>query len=158
MYTIPQLQALDFLLKIISAEPDSDEFKPVIESSGILWQGDFVMSDRTYLKQPYIDVLGDLEVRTTSAGEHGHHDAIAKVWEYYYQKPNRLIKLAKANNPAYLHHGLLEVLNAVTTGEEASDLHPYLFNAKSLDGKMEVPFLDLSDEKIKLVSILRLKR
>jgi len=35
-----------------------------------------------------------------------------------------------------------------------SPIYPYLLNAKSLDGRLELPFINIGSEKVKVISLI----
>ena len=157
LFTPQQLQALDFLLKMISEQLKAGcDLKPVVEFGGQLWHGDFVKVESTYIKQIYIDRHGDLEAASYHVDRIDDFKAITSSWKQYRKDLLRFIKLANAENTAYLHNDLVKLIISCTTGEETSVLHPYLYNAKSIDGKTSLPFIDLTGERIRLVSIVRI--
>lgn len=65
---------------------------------------------------------------------------------------NNLFK--KINDPTMLFNSLLRILNYADINDEFSPFYPYLLNAKTLKGSLELPLINLEDTDIELVSII----
>ncbi|MEK4196160.1 hypothetical protein NYE59_23985 [Paenibacillus sp. FSL L8-0323] len=167
MYSIEQLQACDFILKRIINDNQYPFFqknlKLVIEVNGVLWSGDFINFDGRRISQDTIDEDGDVLQQYYSVPGNNELPLVNKTWSYYANiiKPTtpdpfwtnpfrRIVSLP------LLFDKLIMILNTTKEDEMKSPLFPYLLNAKTLDNKLTVPFINLSNEKLKLVSIIEI--
>jgi hypothetical protein len=162
MYTVQQLQALDYLLKRITKENSYRLFqknlKFVVDLNHSFWYGDFIEMNGLSVVQLFIDDLGEIERDTLSPAA---VSPLKQIWDSY-------IAAVKSNSPFWsnpfknmenlplLFDTLIKILNQADLGDAPSPFYPYLLNAKSLDGKMELPFINLAGERIKLVSIIEI--
>ncbi|MNC07059.1 hypothetical protein D3C75_545890 [compost metagenome] len=166
MYSVEQLQACDFLLKRIIAERQfvnlfQKNLKLVIEINGSYWFGDFIDFDGRRVTRHSFDDQGDtLSTKYSTTGS-DTTPLLKTIWEAYanFAKPPAADPFW--NNPLYwmeslplLFETLVTILNQVNTDELKSPLLPYLLNAKSLDKRLELPFINLSGQKVNLVSIV----
>ncbi|PEF69117.1 hypothetical protein [Bacillus cereus] len=158
-YSIEQLQALDILLKQI---PDSNmlalsqkQLKLVIECDGFIWYGDFIQQEEekslfqfNMSKEHglYKDAYSFLEIPLA--------EAISRMFDTYFKDSRELFK--NLTDLSALFTFLTTLLELHSKQEASISLHPYLFNACSLDGTYNLPFLNLKDKQIHLVSILEI--
>ncbi|RFB28327.1 hypothetical protein [Brevibacillus sp. VP] len=167
MYSLPQLQALDYLLKNITSNDlyplYQKNLKFVVNINNSLWCGDFVETKGNYVSQKFIDESGDVEtVRFTPFGSNAttflkliqdsYVDDCRDQPQYFRSDPFKRI-----NSLPLLFDSLIKILYKANISEETSPLFPYLLNAQSLDNKLSLPFINLEGEKIKLVSIIEIK-
>ncbi|PZM62574.1 hypothetical protein [Paenibacillus dendritiformis] len=164
MFKLEQLQALDYLLKRIISDNSyalyEKNLKLVIDVNGTLWYGDFIQIDGISAYRPFIDDDGDIE--TDKFGPTRTNSALLKcIWDSYSlhadrQSPFWSNPFRKIDSLPFLFESLLKVLRLTEIPEDCSPFYPYLLNAKSVDGKMELPFINLEGEQIKLVSIIEI--
>jgi len=162
LYTVQQLQAMDYLLKKITSRESSPLFKKniklVVEINGSFWSGDFIQMTKGTASRLFIDDYNDLEdVRFFPDGSNAA-SPLKEIWDAfiaaspggdYWYNP-----LMKISDLPLLFETLTRVLDRATIPVDASPFFPYLLNAKSLDGKMRLPFINLANEPVKLVSII----
>ncbi|EOO32454.1 hypothetical protein IIU_03844 [Bacillus cereus VD133] len=156
-YSIEQLQALDILLKQI---PDSNmlalsqkQLKLVIEYDGIIWYGDFIQQeDAQSVFQFNMNKEHGLYKDIYSFSEIPLADSLAKLLDKYFKDNKELFtNLADLSVLFTFLTTLLEQHSHLGT---SMNLHPYLFNARTIDGTCNLPFLNLKDRKIYLMSII----
>ncbi|MGG0754133.1 hypothetical protein [Brevibacillus laterosporus] len=167
MYSLPQLQALDYLLKNITSNDlyplYQKKLKFVVNINNSLWYGDFVEKKGNSVSQKFIDGSGDVETaRFTPSGSNAT-TFLKLIWDLYVDEsinqPQyfRVDPFKRINSLPLLFDSLIKILDKANISEETSPLFPYLLNAKSLDNKLSLPFINLEGEKIKLVSIIEIK-
>ncbi|WP_256427839.1 hypothetical protein [Bacillus cereus] len=155
-YSIEQLQALDILLKQI---PDSNmlalsqkQLKLVIECDGIIWYGDFIQQEEEKsLFQFNMSKEHGLYKDTYSFSEIPLAEAISRMFDMYFKDSRDLFK--NLTDLSVLFIFLTTLLEQQSDYEVSISLHPYLFNARTLDGTYNLPFLNLKGKQIHLVSI-----
>ncbi|MEK4425138.1 hypothetical protein [Solibacillus sp. FSL K6-1523] len=166
MYTAHQLQAADYLLKKLGGMPNfpfaNENLKLVIEFNSILWYGDFIPFENRTIKQFFIDTDGSID------------------YQYFYSEGNNATPILEKANSAYLEslpkgnwvmnpykhidnlellfHAVMNIIDNIDIQPDDSPIYPYLLNAKSLDGKLELSFLNIADEKIKVVSLIQVPK
>jgi hypothetical protein len=164
MYSVQQLQALDYLLKRITSDSSSPFFrknlKIVIDVNNSFWYGDFVQFDSYYVHQLFIDDDGDVNpVRMSPTG----NDApivLKKVWEIY---------VASSRNPAFwtnpfhrmsdlplLLNTIMKIVDRSEITEDDSPIYPYLLNAKSVSSNSSLPLINLEGTKIRVISLIEI--
>ncbi|MEC1744157.1 hypothetical protein [Schinkia azotoformans] len=168
MYSIQQLQALDYLLKRITNESSfalyQKNLKLVVEINNSLWYGDFVQTKDSYATQLFIDDVGDIEYDSFSATGSNAAFILKKIWDSFYKMATKdnsrfwINPFQKITDLPLLFETLTKVLNSTEMDEDRSPFHPYLLNAKSLDGNIQLPFINLTGEQIKLKSIIEIEK
>lgn len=164
MFTIEQLQALDYLLKRLinnrSCRLYGTNLKLVIDVNGTLWYGDFIQMKENSVYQAFIADDGDITVDKFYASGSNAATLLKCIWDSYTTHADRRDEFW--SNPfeeiAYLPHffeTLVKILRFASIPDNCSPFYPYLLNAKSVNGKMELPFINLEGEKIKLISIIK---
>lgn len=159
MYTVQQVQAADFLLKkllIGDISPFSDlNLKFVINLNGTYWIGDFIQFKNDAPVQFFIEDDGDVEYMRFYA------DGTAifkKMMDTYRKETYRgafyINPFKKINTLDLLFNTLFKLVDLADIQVDDSPIYPYLLNAKSLDGKLELPFINLTDQKIQVVSLI----
>lgn len=160
MYTIQQLQAFDYLLKIIPHVEQSPlygkKLKLVVELNNSLWYGDFVQtSNASTVVQKQIS-----NGRVKQCSYHDGHDSgfehsplLKKMWDPFEEKHKEI--LWWINDLTILFKELSSIVQSADISNN-SPFHPYLLDAKTIDGNAQLPLYNLQDEKIKLVSIILL--
>ncbi|ASA20932.1 hypothetical protein B9T62_09130 [Paenibacillus donghaensis] len=167
MYSVQQLQACDFILKRIIYDHTSPLFekklKLVIEFKGTFWYGDFVDFDGRRVSQDKIAEDGEVFPLKYSIPGNEELPLMNKLWSYYANVAMPANRSDFWTNPftqikslPLLFDRLVAILNTSTEDEPVSVLFPYLFNAKSVDKKIELPFINLENEVINLVSIIEI--
>jgi hypothetical protein len=160
MYSVQQLQALDYLLKRITSDSSYPLFqknlKLVIEINNQYWYGDFVQLDGTRAFQLFIDNSGDVEKVTLSPADSNASNILKKVWKAYSSTitTNWSNPFKKINNLPLLFESLTKILDRADITNEDSPFSPYLFNAKLINSNITLPFINLGEEKIKLISLI----
>ncbi|KLR75301.1 hypothetical protein ABH20_01010 [Geobacillus sp. T6] len=159
MYSVQQLQALDCLLKKVVG----DHFKLVIELNGQYWYGDFVRLDGNALYQHFIDGIGAIEKHTFYIDSPNAPNMVKKIWQSYLAAIEPFRRHPFGSNPferlrdlSLLFETLVNILAKADIADEDSPLSPCLFNARSLNGDGSLPFIYLGNEKLKLVSLIRI--
>lgn len=162
MYTVQQLQAADYLLKKLidgDLSPFSDiNIKFVIDLNGTFWIGDFIQYKDGAPIQFFIHDDGDVEYTRFYSDGTNATTIFKKIMDTYrfetrkgefYTNPFRNI-----NTLELLFNTLLKLVNLAVIQVEDSPIYPYLLNAKSLDGKLELPFINLENQSINVVSLI----
>ncbi|MES1045144.1 hypothetical protein BLX88_06075 [Bacillus obstructivus] len=157
MYTVQQMQALDYLLKRILLESNypfyEKNLKLVISYNNKLWYGDFVQMDGVFTFQYFIDDIGDIE-KVRFSPNYDNSALFKSIWDSYQETISRNNLFKKINDPTMLFNSLLRILNYADINDEFSPFYPYLLNAKTLKGSLELPLINLEDTDIELVSII----
>lgn len=163
MYSIEQLQALDYLLKRITNEKPNALFgknlKLVVEINNSFWYGDFIQLDGNLAFQLCIEDDGDISRVSYSPYGNNSPTLLHKIWETYSKETtnNHFFSnpFKKMDDLPLLFNSLCRLITlAEITAEDSKPFHPYLYNAKSIDRDLSLPFINLADEKIKLISIV----
>ncbi|KMY49610.1 hypothetical protein [Peribacillus loiseleuriae] len=158
MYTVQQLQALEYLLKRISANNKFNfyrrELKLVIEYKGTLYTGDFLQMSSSFAYQNYIDDEGEVD-QVRFSPDRGSK-ILNDIWQIYLREVNRLFynPFKHINDIPLLFNTLVKILETAEIDDESSPFYPYLLNARSIDNTINLPLINLDGEKIKLVSII----
>ncbi|WP_342541236.1 hypothetical protein MHI39_10960 [Heyndrickxia sp. FSL K6-6286] len=86
MYTVQQMQALDYLLKRILLESNypfyGKNLKLVISYNNKLWYGDFVQMDGVFAYQYFIDDIGDIE-KVRFSPNYDNSALFKSIWDSY---------------------------------------------------------------------------
>lgn len=154
MYTVQQLQIAEYLLKSqLADEPyyakENKTLKIVIENLSNYWYGDFITFEREQITQYEITSGIRKEVYT-----YANSNFIKKIWDEYYSVENRLTYYTNPKYLTLLFHKLLEIISKINIQPDDSPIYPYLLNAKSLDGRLELPFINIGNEKVKVISLI----
>lgn len=155
LLNIAQLQAIDYILKTINIDSPK-QIKLVINFNGKLLTGDFVHTHNYYYQESYLALTGLVDKRSYDPEDSQKNQALPRIWSKYVHSRyrNSLQAILSANDLSYLHHMLLELIEVSETHDAKSELRPYLYNVKAIDGSFELPFIQLSDEKLDFVSII----
>lgn len=154
LLTIPQLQAVDFILKAISNEPNiSQIIKPVINYDGKFLTGDFVFNSGYSIEEGKINFIGNVSKKSYDCEDSSINQALPQIWNNYTRNIETIFALIRANEFAYFHHELIRLVTNSTTGEELSKLRPYLYNVKSIENNFVLPFIELNKEKLDFVTL-----
>ncbi|WP_311847765.1 hypothetical protein [Paenibacillus larvae] len=168
VYTVQQLQALDFLVKTITNHNSytlyNKNLKLVIELNNSYWYGDFIEMENRQVRQPYIDHLGDIEYEYFHSHLGGNpttilkqiSEAFSRKLESFQTKYSDHSPLTKLNNLPLFYETIVKTLDEAEITEESTPFRPYLLNAHTIDGNSHLPFINLEGEKIKLVSIMEI--
>ncbi|MFE9275697.1 hypothetical protein ACQKLN_08495 [Paenibacillus glucanolyticus] len=164
MYSIEQSQCIDFLLKTIVVNPASPLHftnpKLVISLGGELWYGDFVRVRNNYIIQPYIDSIGDVEEQYITTNGLDGSPIFRKTSEAFSNLSNQQRSaIRRVAELPFLFTYLSHLVTELDFSEDTSPVFPHLLNAKSVNRKLELPFINLSGEdKINLMSILETEK
>ncbi|OMD34803.1 hypothetical protein [Paenibacillus odorifer] len=167
MYSVEQLQACDFILKRIINDGKypffQKDLKLVVEINGVLWSGDFINFDGRRITQSIIDEDGELSQKHYSVPGNNELPLVNKTWSYYANivnptnpHPFWINPFTRINSLPLLFDKLIMILNTTKEDEMKSPLFPYLLNANTLDNKLTLSFMNLSNERLNLVSIIEL--
>ncbi|KOS60877.1 hypothetical protein FJQ98_20620 [Lysinibacillus agricola] len=162
MYTIQQLQAADFLLKRLS---NSDFFsfynrklKLVIELNGSYWYGDFVNFKDNYPIQFFIEGDGDVDYTRFYSDGINATIIFKKIIETYNAQTNKgtfyTNPFKKISTLDLLFKTIFELVDLADIKVDESPIYPYLLNARTLDGKLKLPFINLENQQINVVSFI----
>lgn len=164
MYSVQQLQAIDYLLKRMLRTHQfpfyEKNLKFVIEINGTHWYGDFIELSGSDVKQLFIDDGGDVDHAYLYATTDNATSALKKVWDSYTTQVGRLPygnPFRRITDLPLLFNSLVHILDLAEVGIDDSPIYPYLLNAKSLDESMELPFLNIGPESVKLVSLIEVQ-
>ncbi|WP_144519665.1 hypothetical protein [Bacillus thuringiensis] len=158
-YSIEQLQALDILLKLIPTSNmlalSQKQLKLVIECDDIIWYGDFIQQrEEESLFQFNMSKEHGFYKDEYSFSDIPLAESLAKLFDKYFEDSKELFK--NLTDLSALFTFLTTLLELHSKQEASISLHPYLFNARSLDGTYNLPFLNLKDKQIHLISILEI--
>lgn len=163
MFTIQETQAMDYLLKwMLSTErfPLAEKnLKLVIDVHGSLWHGDFVNYELGHTRQWSFGDAGDLENTWLYSNGSSTISILHKIKKQYSDEVNRFQwgnPFLKMSDLPLLFNTLTKLVKMADIQQDDSPFYPYLLNAKSLDGKHCLPFLNLDGETIKIITIIEL--
>lgn len=162
MYSITELQVLDYLLKRITNLNDlplfEKDLKLVIELNSSYWYGDFIQMESRQPFQKQIDSGGDLGKKYFYLDNLRDNAPIAKTWKIFaeYAELNNFFSnpFLRIDDLPLLLIELLKLLDQADVKNETSKLYPYFLNANCLENEMYFPFIHLGNEKYKIVSII----
>lgn len=168
MYSVQEAQAIDYLLKSIVLERASvlhnKNLKLVVDLNGILWYGDFVKVyrdddsvtvDKNFVCQSDIDDAGHMEMKYDSMSSDDAHPFFGAVWKLYSGDiaQHRRTRLQNTDL-SFLFHYLTNIVTNLVLPTKSSPLFPHFLHATSLDGKLRLPFIHLTEgNRIKVISI-----
>ena len=162
MKRIEQFQVADYLLKRIALFRKTDELfqnlRFVVSINESLWYGDFVKMKAIHVNEDYIDERGRLD--TKSSSDIGESNFLLDAWKKYlsaYDKSGHFpgIQLDHINDSRMLFDSIKNFVLSIDMQKNCSPFRACLYDAHSLDKKISLPFIDLSDVDIRLVSIIK---
>ncbi|GEN83591.1 hypothetical protein SLU01_19030 [Sporosarcina luteola] len=163
MLKVQELQAMDYLLKWLLDQdrfPYNDKMlKLVIELNGTYWYGDFITYSNGVVKQPFIDNAGDVEPVHLYATSQNATSVLKKIRDTFQLEASRYSwtnPFTKIDDLSLLFNTLVKLVKMAEIEQDDSPIYPCLLNAKSLEGRLELPFINLDNETIKVVSIIEL--
>lgn len=162
MYIVQQLQAADYLLKKLRFNNSlsfTNDLKLVIRLNNSFWYGDFIEVERTKAVQSEIREFPEVSKHYYSSSDVSPVEALRKISTAYSDNkndfsPKPFINIDDLN---LLFNELLKLLENSNILREDSPFFPYLLNATSLDGKQELPFINLGDDIVQLISLMEIK-
>lgn len=162
MYSVPQLQALDFLLKRLLHQGDysfsKKKLKFVISLDQKYWTGDFLTLDKIAVVQEFITDFHSVVIDKYYAVGNNCIPLLANIWKQYTDVSKshayREDPFASIDELPLLFDTLLKLLERADIKPDQSPFFPYLLNARALDGSLELPFLHIGDRKVDLVSLI----
>lgn len=162
MYTIQQLQAADFLLKKLLLDdtmPIYDKnLKFVINLNNNYWYGDFVPFKDRSPAQLFICDDGDVELDYFSATGSNAIKVFKKIWDTYMTQISvggfLTNPFTKIHTYDLLFNTILKLVDFSEIEIDDSPMYPYLLNAQSIDSKLTLPFINIGNEEVKLVSLI----
>ncbi len=160
MYTIQQLQAADFILKKTLNNnylPSNDsELKIVIELEGSYWYGDFVKIKDGVVVHNFIDDDGDVDYTRLDAEGNNAIAIFKKIQDTYFKEASQYKNdpFSKITTLDLLFNTIFKLIQLTDIQPDDSPIYPYLLNAKSLDGRLELPFINIGNEKVKVISLI----
>ena len=163
MFTVEQLQAMDYLLKRITLNDSYALFDKklhlVVEINNKYWFGDFVKMNKSIPQENFIDDSGDIESVSFYATGSNRTVLLSNTWDAYISAAEPRYDFD--SNPfktmddlSLLLDSLKRIMARVELPDNCSPFRKQLHNVKSLDGSMQLPFIDLSDTQLNLVSII----
>lgn len=163
MYTVQELQAADYFIKKFINEKNfpfqNKKLQFVINLDGTLWHGDFVSLKNGTAEQRFIADDGDIDLVCFYNEGSNATSIFKKVKDSYTNHAGQMFinPFRKINELPLLLNTVMKIIKFADIKPEDSPIYPYLLNAKSFDGKLELPFIDLTNEPIKIVSLIEIK-
>lgn len=162
MYTIQQLQAADYLLKKILNDNISPfkekDLKIVIELNGVYWYGDFVNFKDGYPIQYFIEGDGDVNYTRFSWNDSNATKLFKKTMDTYHRETRarafHINPFKRISTLDLMFHTIFKLIDLSDIEPDDSPINPYLLNAHSLDRKQHLPFINLENQQIKVVSLI----
>lgn len=155
MYTVQKLQAADYLLKKLikqNSYPFYDsEIKIVIELNGKYWYGDFVPVKNGTVEQFFICDDGDVDYTRFYDDGTNAITIFKKIRDKFYSEtrissfyinPFKNIKTLDL-----LFNTIFKLVDLADIQPDDSPIYPYLLNAKTLDNNLELPFINIGEQK-----------
>ena len=165
MYTIEQLQGLEYLMKRILNSGHSPlhkaPLKLVIENAGKLWYGDFLNVEGRYVQHSSVSDYGF--VQTDQYAPTSNRSGIAvleTIWASFRAHAaedgtlSRQDPFSYIKEPGLFLDTLLKLVDLADWEGVESPFRPHLLNAQSVDGSIQLPFLILEPGPIRLVSLI----
>ncbi|SHG82563.1 hypothetical protein [Virgibacillus chiguensis] len=160
MQSIIQFQALDFLLKRIANQPNFEMYdknlKLVVEINGTIWAGDFV-NFNSCPYQLYVDSIGQVDEEYFYSDEDPSTSFVTKTWKEFlnhFKSDFSGLYLARVDDLSLLFKELKSFIESLDFEGYETPINPYLLNAKSLNENIELPFLNIENTEVKLISLI----
>lgn len=167
-HNIYQLQALDYVLKRILGNSNNinlygRDIKLVVSLDGDYWYGDFVQMQNRNSTAAIQRKYGNDGYSDDYSYNNSDIESFKLAWEAYV---STIPTGSFSSNPYYtmqdlpnLYSYISKVAEYLNVGSEfESPLHPYLLNAKTVKGDLKLPFIDLRNKEIELVSLVELEK
>lgn len=162
MLTIYELQAADYFVKKFLNDKDfpfyNKDLKFVIEVNNQFWYGDFVNFNNGTIEQMFIDNYGEVDLMRFYSNSQNATSLLKKVRDTYsnevkkyFSNPFRQIKALPI-----LFEAIFKLIELADIQPEDSPIRPYLLNAISIDGKLELPFINIENQSINVVSLIEI--
>lgn len=153
LYSVEQLQAVDYLLKRTQTSRQVD-LKLVIDCNNTFWYGDFVQLKGNRLQQDLIEYDGVDSLHSYDLSTIPLAYSLFKSYIAYREQPFCISPLENPTNLSTTYIFINNLLKEINPKKSDNPLYPFLFNARTLDGKCQLPFLNLEGEKLNFVSII----
>lgn len=153
LYSVEQLQAVDYLLKRTKSSRQKD-LKLVIEHNNTFWYGDFVQLKGTRLQQDLIEYDG---VDNQHSHDLSNIPLVYSLFKSYIDYRDQPFCRSPLENPTKLSTTYIfinNLLKGIDSKRSDNPLYPFLLDARTLDGKCQLPFLNLEGQKLNFVSII----
>ena len=160
MLTIYQLQAADYFIKRFLTDKEfpfhNKDLKFVIEVNNQFWYGDFVHFNNGTIEQKFIDDSGEVELMRFYSDDARATSLLKKVRDTYADEVKRTAynPFRQINELPILFESIFKLITLADIQPEDSPIRPHLLNTKSLDGKVELPFINLENLSINVVSLI----
>lgn len=160
MLTIYELQAADYFIKKFLNDKDfpfhNKDLKFVIEVNNQFWYGDFVNFNSGTIEQRFIDNGGEVELMRFSSDSQSATSLLKKVRDTYAHEVEKTFynPFRQIDELPILFETIFKLITLADIQPEDSPIRPHLLNAKSLDGKLELPFINLENQPIIVVSLI----
>lgn len=149
MYSIKQLQGMDYLLKKMtrtnSFKVFQKDIKMVVKIDGELWYGDFLNYGSHYVMQHYIDDFGGEEYKNYDPSN--EEDVLKPTWNKYSDSAHFFHNpFQRTDNLSLIYYHLTMLIESIPYDNFETPFYPYLFNATLVKDKIiQLPFIKISD-------------
>ncbi|MBC2284754.1 hypothetical protein [Listeria booriae] len=148
---IAHLQMFDYVLKKYGNKELFANTRMVVEIDGKLWTGDFLILDDCHIIEVDWADNGYTQVELTREAINAAFDEAIQVSNVNVSQNRIDAKIASLKHPEMLYQEISRFVDAVDSQE--SGLKPLLYNAYCLDTRVKLPFLDIANKKMCLVSL-----
>lgn len=159
---IYELQAFDILLKyLLKSERfplHGHRLNLVIKVNGDYWYGDLVPLNDQKIQQKTISDNGDIDSISIKLQKNSGFEIARKTLGSYaelaYNQSFFSNPFFSISDLPLLFDSIWKVVEHAAIEEDDSPIYPYLFNAKTLDNRLKLPFLNLKNQEVQVVSII----
>lgn len=148
---IAHLQMFDYVLKKYADKELFANTRMVVEMDGKLWTGDFLILDDCHILEIDWEDNGYTQIELTRESINSAFDEAIKVSNVNVSQNRIDAKIASLKQPEILYQEINRFISTVDNTK--TNLKPILYNAYCLDTRVKLPFLDISNKDILLVSL-----
>ncbi|MBC1434073.1 hypothetical protein HB848_01810 [Listeria rocourtiae] len=148
---IAHLQMFDYVLKKYANKELFANTRMVVEMDGKLWTGDFLILDDCHILEIDWEDNGYTQIELTRESINSTFDEAIKVSNVNVSQNRIDAKIASLKQPEILYQEINHFINTVENTN--TNLKPILYNAYCLDIRVKLPFLDISNKDMLLVSL-----
>lgn len=148
---IAHLQMFDYVLKKYGNKELFANTRMVVEIDGKLWTGDFLILDDCHILEIDWADNGYTQVELTRESINDDFDEAIKVSNVNVSQNRIDAKIASLKHPETLYQEINRFIGTIDNTKTA--LKQVLYNAYCLDTRVKLPFLDISEKDILLVSL-----
>ncbi|MBC6314719.1 hypothetical protein [Listeria grandensis] len=151
MNDIAHLQMFDYCLKKYGNKELFANTRMVVEIDGKLWTGDFLILEDCHIIEVDWADNGYTNVELTRESINPTFDEAIHVSNVNVSQNRIDAKIASLKQPEILYQEIKRFVG--TIDNSSTDLKPLLYNAYCLDTRVKLPFLDIANKDMQVVSL-----